>query len=112
MSTQETGLSAELQQQSEAFQRDALPKLPPDSVATLRDTTEDLVKSGSIAKHSVKEGLKHVEAALNYLVDTGEKPVYYTVHASARHPPADGTVHPLRDAHLRWPGHPRAIVFG
>lgn len=57
MSTQATGLNTELQQQIEAFQREAPPQIPPDSVATLRDTTEDLAKSG-IAERSLKVGDK------------------------------------------------------
>ena len=55
MSTQSVDLSTELQRQIEAFQRDVLPQIPPDIVATLQKTTEDLVKSG-IAEHSLKIG--------------------------------------------------------
>ena len=63
MSTATTGLNTELQQQIEQFQREALSKVPQEIVATLRSTTEDLVRSG-IAERSLGEGDKAPEFSL------------------------------------------------
>ena len=63
MSTQAGQLSGELQQQIRAFQEEFLPKIPADIVATLGQTTEDLVRTG-IAERSLKEGDKAPDFAL------------------------------------------------
>ncbi len=55
MSTQAAGLSTELRQQIEAFQKEMLPKMPAEAISTLLRTTEDLVKSG-IADKALKVG--------------------------------------------------------
>lgn len=55
MSSQEAGLNQELKQAIEAFQKEMLPKIPPEILNTLQRTTEDLVKTG-IADRSVKVG--------------------------------------------------------
>jgi hypothetical protein len=63
MSTASAGLSNELQQQIEQFQRDVLAKVPPEIVNTLRSTTEDLVRSG-IAERSLRVGERAPDFAL------------------------------------------------
>ena len=50
MSGQETGLNNELRQQIADFQRERLPKIPPEVREVLVRTTEDQVKSGITAK--------------------------------------------------------------
>lgn len=50
MSDQEPGLNNELKQQISEFQRERLPKMPPEVLEVLVRTTEDQVKSGITAK--------------------------------------------------------------
>ena len=50
MSDQEPGLNNELKQQISEFQRERLPKMPPEVFEVLVRTTEDQVKSGITAK--------------------------------------------------------------
>ncbi len=50
MSGQEAGFNNELKQQIADFQREMLPKMPPDVIEVLVRTTEDQVKSGITAK--------------------------------------------------------------
>ena len=50
MSDQEAGLNNELRQQIADFQRERLPKMPPEIREVLVRTTEDQVKSGITAK--------------------------------------------------------------
>jgi len=63
MSMQESSLNTELLEQIQAFQREFLPKIPQEIVATLQKTTEDLVRSG-IARHSLREGDRAPEFSL------------------------------------------------
>jgi hypothetical protein len=63
MTIHNEGLSTELQQQIEQFQKEFLPKVPPEIVATLRRTTEDLVRSG-IAARGLREGARAPDFAL------------------------------------------------
>lgn len=55
MAVQSSRLSGELQQQITAFQQEFLPKIPAAILATLQQTTEDLVQTG-IAERSLKVG--------------------------------------------------------
>ncbi len=55
MNTQREGLSTELLEQIQAFQREFLPKVPQEIVATLQKTTTNLVQSG-IAERSLRAG--------------------------------------------------------
>ena len=57
MSDQESGLNTELRQQIADFQRERLPKMPPEIREVLVRTTEDQVKSG-IAATALKVGDK------------------------------------------------------
>lgn len=57
MNTHQDGLSTELQQQIQAFQKEFLPKVPPGVLATMQQATADLVQSG-IAERSLREGAK------------------------------------------------------
>lgn len=50
MSDQEAGLNNELKQQIADFQRERLPKMPPEVLEVLVRTTEDQVKSGITAR--------------------------------------------------------------
>jgi hypothetical protein len=50
MSDQEAGFNNELKQQIADFQREMLPKIPPEVRDVLLRTTEDQVKSGITAK--------------------------------------------------------------
>ena len=50
MSDQEAGFNNELKQQIADFQREMLPKIPPEVREVLVRTTEDQVKSGITAK--------------------------------------------------------------
>ena len=50
MSDQEAGFNNELKQQIADFQREMLPKMPPEVVEVLMRTTADQVKSGIAAK--------------------------------------------------------------
>ena len=50
MSEREAGLNNELRQQIADFQRERLPKIPPEVREVLVRTTEDQVKSGIAAK--------------------------------------------------------------
>ena len=50
MSDQEAGFNNELKQQIAGFQREMLPKIPPEVREVLVRTTEDQVKSGITAK--------------------------------------------------------------
>ena len=50
MSDQEAGFNNELKQQIADFQREMLPKIPPQVREVLVRTTEDQVKSGMMAK--------------------------------------------------------------
>lgn len=50
MSEREAGLNNELRQQIADFQRERLPKIPPEVREVLVRTTEDQVKSGITAK--------------------------------------------------------------
>ena len=50
MSDQEAGFNNELRQQIADFQREMLPKIPPEVREVLVRTTEDQVKSGITAK--------------------------------------------------------------
>ena len=50
MSDREAGFNNELKQQIADFQREMLPKMPPEVVEVLVRTTEDQVKSGIAAK--------------------------------------------------------------
>ena len=50
MSDQEAGFNNELKQQIADFQREMLPKIPPEVREVLVRTTEDQVKSGTTAK--------------------------------------------------------------
>lgn len=50
MSDQEAGVNNELKQQIADFQRERLPKMPPEVLEVLVRTTEDQVKSGITAK--------------------------------------------------------------
>jgi hypothetical protein len=50
MSDQEAGFNNELKQQIADFQREMLPKMPPEVVEVLMRTTADQVKSGITAK--------------------------------------------------------------
>ena len=60
MSEQEAGLNNELRQQIADFQRERLPKIPPQVREVLVRTTEDQVKSGITAK-ALKVGDKAPE---------------------------------------------------
>ena len=57
MSGQEAGLNNELKQQIAAFQKEMLPKIPPEVREVLVRTTEDQVKSG-ITDKALKVGDK------------------------------------------------------
>ena len=57
MSDQEAGLNNELRQQIADFQKERLPKMPPEIREVLVRTTEDQVKSGITAK-ALKAGDK------------------------------------------------------
>ena len=50
MSDQEAGFNNELKQQIADFQKEMLPKMPPEVVEVLMRTTADQVKSGIAAK--------------------------------------------------------------
>ena len=50
MSEQEAGSNYELRQQIAEFQKERIPKMPPEVVEVLLRTTEDQVKSGIAAK--------------------------------------------------------------
>jgi len=55
MDTQTGSLSTELLEQIQAFQREFLPKVPQEIVATLQNTTADLGRSG-IAERALRVG--------------------------------------------------------
>ena len=50
MSEQEAGLNNELRQQIAEFQKERIPKMPPEVVEVLLRTTEEQVKSGIAGK--------------------------------------------------------------
>ena len=55
MDTQTGSLSTELLEQIQAFQREFLPKVPHEIIATLQSTTADLVRSG-VAERALRVG--------------------------------------------------------
>jgi hypothetical protein len=63
VSSHDTSLGTELQEQIRAFREEMLPKFPKDVLATLMKSIEDLVRSG-IAEGGLREGAKAPDFAL------------------------------------------------
>ena len=63
MSNPQTGLSTELRERIEAFQKEMFPKVPPKVIASLRGNVEELVRSG-IAARAVKVGARAPDFSL------------------------------------------------